>query len=127
MQYGITHTITFEADRDSAWPDKLPWPEWKPETDKYYRPDLMTFTVSWTHGERAPSVASYVNIIGYRILKSGNTGSDVKCSYYGDGLNKLPQAMHELLHRALQVAHAEKEKYERPEQALATAVPGEVP
>jgi hypothetical protein len=115
MQYSINHTIHFQADRDDTWPESLPWPEWKPETDKSYRPERFTFVIGWTHDENPPRVPNFVNVFGTRILKSGKTGSEVSCSYYGDGINGLPKAMHDLLHSGLLVASEAKDSYEQDE------------
>jgi hypothetical protein len=123
FEFQTAYHMYFQATREDSWPVELPWPEWKPNTDKKYRPDRLNFTITWTDGLTKPRIPTLIYVQGPRILLSGKMGSEVQCSYYGDGIDKLPRALQELIHAGLREAwHVWGD-----DEPVAPTVPGKVP
>lgn len=68
----------FHIERDPNWPD-LPWPSWKFETKKMFRPMTMSFKI---HVEDGKLDVSNPILSGPRILSSGALGVDVSENYF---------------------------------------------
>jgi hypothetical protein len=69
------------------WPESLPYPEWKPNTDKLMRPDVVTFGWDFDPMDKNYPLDAYdlwrVYIHGPRLNKSG-PGAEVKSIYHYD-------------------------------------------
>ena len=99
----VSYRIPFQVPRQADWPDAMPWPEWKPETDKSYFPSLMFFSIEWDSASPVRvSLPSCLSVTGPRILSNGKHGSDVHCVYYGR--DKLPEPLRGYVDEMLAVA-----------------------
>lgn len=107
----ITHSVHFLFERDDTWPASLPWPEWKPETDKAFRPEVLQFNIQWLKGTD-PKKPQMIDAFGPRLNKNG-PGVKVKCIYYSN--SHLPEkfaqyvedALEQVIVYASQIADAE--------------------
>lgn len=110
LTHTAKHRLFFEANREDSWPESMPWPGWKPGTDKSFRPDSFTFEISWVDGENVNLPSSGV-ISGPRINKGGNLGVGVREEYWGDALRTLPLPFRELLNEGFIIAERAKKQY----------------
>ncbi len=91
MKVRVDHTFFFEAYAADTWPETLPWPDWKPNTEKRMRPMRITFSVHVR--EDGYQNVQHIVVYGPKLIKNGEGAVCENKYYLGSGRPEFVTAL----------------------------------